>query len=122
MCTGEKVRCTTCGPIRNIVFIQDKTEIGMLPSKGLTKGNTDHYDRCHLRAATAVVLPSKGRCHLRACTDSLPYLCEYLLELLKLSQSIWFSFHLCTSYSFEGSFDTCLIHFTFINLLQSTKI
>ena len=27
------------------------------------------------------------------CFDALSYLCEYLLELLELSQSIWFSFY-----------------------------
>ena len=27
------------------------------------------------------------------CFDALSYLCEYVLELLELSQSIWFSFY-----------------------------
>ena len=27
------------------------------------------------------------------CFDALSYLCEYLLELLELSRSIWFSFY-----------------------------
>ena len=32
-------------------------------------------------------------CSIRPCFDALSYLCEYLLELLELSRSIWLSFY-----------------------------
>ena len=55
----------------------------------------------------------------------LSYLCEYLLELLELSESIWFSFHPCAFYSFillrVHSIRTSFISHL-LNLLQSTKI
>ena len=61
---------------------------------------------------------------IKTCFDALSYLCEYLLKLLDLSPSIWFSFQPCTFYSFI--LRVCSIRDSFIshllNLLQSTKI
>ena len=56
------------------------------------------------------------------CFNALSDLYECLLEFFGLSQSVWFSFYPCAFYSFKASFNTYLNYFTFLNLLQSTKI
>ena len=58
------------------------------------------------------------------CFDALPYLFEYLMELLELSQSIWFSLFPYTFYSCiplrVHSIRNSVISLL-LNMLQSTK-
>ena len=86
--------------------------------------NSTHFRLRHLMQVLRQLLRKKIR-SITPYFDALSYLCEYLLVLLELSQSIWFSFYPYAFYS-------CIVlrvhsmHASFIspllNLLQSTNI
>ena len=58
-------------------------------SQGIIVSKDQFKDNCFERNIRSIT----------SCFDVLSYLCEYLLELLELYQSNWFSFHPYSFYS-----------------------